>query len=87
MKEAGEGQDAGRRPCRFEEVHDDSGRGAFLQKRRGVEGQRGMRNIASAGIVKKDLNGTIAGTSSRNFLQNPMEIVIAPPGILMCCCR
>ena len=46
-----------------------------------------MRNIASAGIVKKDLNGTIAGTSSRNFLQNPMEIVIAPPGILMCCCR
>jgi hypothetical protein len=38
-----------------------------------------MRNIASAGIVKKDLNGTIAGASSRNFLQNPMEIVIAPP--------
>ena len=38
-----------------------------------------MRNIASAGIVKKDLNGTIAGTSSLNFLQNPMEIVIAPP--------
>jgi hypothetical protein len=38
-----------------------------------------MRNVASAGIVKKDLNGTIAGMSSRNFLQNPMEIVIAPP--------
>lgn len=38
-----------------------------------------MRNMASAGIVKKDLNGTIAGASSRNFLQNPMEIVIAPP--------
>ena len=38
-----------------------------------------MRNIASAGIVKKDLNGTITGASSRNFLQNPMEIVIAPP--------
>jgi len=38
-----------------------------------------MRNIASAGIVKKDLKGTIAGASSRNFLQNPMEIVIAPP--------
>jgi hypothetical protein len=38
-----------------------------------------MRNVASAGIVKKDLNGTVAGMSSRNFLQNPMEIVIAPP--------
>jgi hypothetical protein len=38
-----------------------------------------MRNIASAGIVKKDLNGTISGASSRNYLQNPMEIVIAPP--------
>lgn len=38
-----------------------------------------MRNIASAGIVKKDLNGTISGASSRNFLQNPMEIVISPP--------
>jgi hypothetical protein len=38
-----------------------------------------MRNFASAGIVKKDLNGSISGSSSRNFLQNPMEIVIAPP--------
>ena len=38
-----------------------------------------MLNIASAGIVKKDLNGKIGGASSRNFLQNPMEIVIAPP--------
>lgn len=38
-----------------------------------------MRNIASAGIVKKDLKGSISGPSSRNFLQNPMEIVIAPP--------
>ncbi|MBL8241132.1 MAG: hypothetical protein JNM66_27165 [Bryobacterales bacterium] len=38
-----------------------------------------MRNVASAGIVKKDLKGNIAGASSRNFLQNPMEIVIAPP--------
>lgn len=37
-----------------------------------------VRNFASAGIVKKDLNGKIAGVSSRNFLQNPMEIVIAP---------
>ncbi|HEU0122254.1 MAG TPA: hypothetical protein VFQ91_17115 [Bryobacteraceae bacterium] len=38
-----------------------------------------MRNIASAGIVKKDLNGKISGISSRNFLQNPMEIVLVPP--------
>ncbi len=38
-----------------------------------------MKNIASAGIVKKDLNGTIPGPSSRNFLQNPMEILISPP--------
>lgn len=38
-----------------------------------------MKNIASAGIVKKDLNGTISGPSSRNFLQNPMEILISPP--------
>ena len=39
-----------------------------------------MKNIASAGIIKKDLNGSVAGPSSRNFLTNPMEIVIAPPG-------
>jgi hypothetical protein len=37
-----------------------------------------IKNIASAGIVKKDLNGTVAGPSSRNFLQSPMEIVISP---------
>lgn len=39
-----------------------------------------MKNIASAGIVKKDLNGTLAGPSSRNFLTNPTEIVLSPPG-------
>ncbi|MBM3735930.1 MAG: hypothetical protein FJW39_09110 [Acidobacteria bacterium] len=38
-----------------------------------------MKSIASAGIIKKDLNGSIAGPSSRNFLTNPMEIVLAPP--------
>jgi hypothetical protein len=37
-----------------------------------------MKNIASAGIVKKDLNGTVTGPSSRNFLTNPMEIVLSP---------
>jgi len=39
-----------------------------------------MKNIVSAGIVKKDLNGTLAGPSSRNFLTNPTEIVLSPPG-------
>jgi hypothetical protein len=38
-----------------------------------------MKNIASAGIVKKDLNGALPGPSSRNFLTNPMEIVLSPP--------
>jgi hypothetical protein len=38
-----------------------------------------MKSIASAGIVKKDLKGSLTGPSSRNFLQNPIEIVISPP--------
>ncbi len=38
-----------------------------------------MKNIVSVGVVKKDLNGTIPGPSSRNFLTNPMEILISPP--------
>ena len=38
-----------------------------------------MKNIVSAGIVKKDMNGAVSGLSSRNFLSNPMEIVLAPP--------
>jgi hypothetical protein len=38
-----------------------------------------MKNIASAGIVKKDISGALAGPSSRNFLMNPMEIVLSPP--------
>jgi hypothetical protein len=38
-----------------------------------------MKSIASAGIIKKDLKGYITGISSRNFLQSPVEIVIAPP--------
>jgi hypothetical protein len=39
-----------------------------------------MKHIVSAGIVKKDLNGTVTGPSSRNFLSNPMEIVLSPGG-------
>ena len=38
-----------------------------------------MKAIASAGIIKKDLKGNITGPSSRNFLQNPLEIIISPP--------
>jgi len=39
-----------------------------------------MKNIASAGIIKKDLNGTVAGPSSRNYLTSPVEILLSPPG-------
>ena len=38
-----------------------------------------MKSMATVGIIKKDLNGQIAGPSSRNFLSNPMEIIISPP--------
>jgi hypothetical protein len=38
-----------------------------------------LKNIVSAGIVKKDLKGAITGPSSRNFLTNPMEIILSPP--------
>jgi len=38
-----------------------------------------LKFIVSAGIVRKDLKGSVAGPSSLNFLRNPMEIVIAPP--------
>ena len=38
-----------------------------------------VKNIVSAGIVKKDLKGAISGPSSRNFLTNPMEIILFPP--------
>jgi hypothetical protein len=38
-----------------------------------------LKNIVSAGIVKKDLNGTLSGPSSRNFLTSPVEIVINLP--------
>jgi len=37
-----------------------------------------MKNIVSAGIVKKNMTGTLAGPSSRNFLTNPIEIILSP---------
>ncbi|MCC6861742.1 MAG: hypothetical protein IT158_24440 [Bryobacterales bacterium] len=38
-----------------------------------------VKNIVSAGIVKKDLKGAITGPSSRNFLVHPMEVILVPP--------
>lgn len=38
-----------------------------------------MKSFASAGIIKKDLGGKLTGPSSRNFLQNPMELILVPP--------
>ena len=41
-----------------------------------------LKNIASAGIVKKDLNGLIPGPNSRNSVNLPAEFVIyAPEGV------
>ncbi len=38
-----------------------------------------MKNFVSAGIVKKNLKGSIAGLNSRNILSAGNEILIAPP--------
>lgn len=38
-----------------------------------------VKSIVSAGILKKDLKGAVAGPSSRNFLTHPTEIVFYPP--------
>lgn len=38
-----------------------------------------MKNFVSAGIVKKDLKGSLKGLSSRNMLTAANEIVIVPP--------
>ena len=91
MKEAGVSEkligamlEKGRTPVAAPDVLKKSttipGAGLFYKKGAEWKTSGAMRNIASAGIVKKDLNGMIAGASSRNFLQNPMEIVIAQPG-------
>ena len=41
-----------------------------------------MKSIASAGIVKGDINGHIAGEHSRNSVTSPLEVVIyAPEGV------
>ena len=41
-----------------------------------------LKNIASAGVVKKDLNGNIVGPKSRNSVSRPLEFrIIAPEGV------
>lgn len=38
-----------------------------------------MKNFVSAGIVKKDLKGSLQGLNSRNLVTSTTEIVIVPP--------
>lgn len=38
-----------------------------------------VRNVASVGLLKRDVNGVVAQTSSRTMLTSPFEIVIVPP--------
>ena len=35
-----------------------------------------LKSLASAGIVKKDVNGNIAGPESRNSVKTPLEFLI-----------
>jgi hypothetical protein len=39
----------------------------------------GMKNFVSAGIVKKDLKGSLAGINSRNLVSADNEVIIVPP--------
>jgi hypothetical protein len=41
-----------------------------------------LKNIASAGVVKKDVNGNIAGPGSRNSIGGPLEfLIVAAEGV------
>jgi hypothetical protein len=41
-----------------------------------------FKNIATAGIVKGDVNGNISGSHSRNAVKTPLEfIIVAPEGV------
>ncbi len=41
-----------------------------------------LKSIASAGIVKKDVNGLVLGPNSRNSVKSPVEILVyAPEGV------
>lgn len=41
-----------------------------------------LKNLASAGVVKKDLNGLVVGQHSRNSIKTPLEfLIVAPEGV------
>ena len=41
-----------------------------------------LKNLASAGVLKKDLNGLLVGQHSRNSTKTPLEfLIVAPEGI------
>lgn len=41
-----------------------------------------IKNLATAGVVKKDLNGMISGLHSRNSIKTPLEfLIVAPEGV------
>ena len=41
-----------------------------------------LKNLASAGVVKKDLNGNITGPGSRNSVKTPLEfLIVAAEGV------
>lgn len=41
-----------------------------------------LKSLASAGVVKKDVNGNVNGTSSRNSIRTPLEfLIVAPEGV------
>ena len=41
-----------------------------------------IKSMASAGVVKKDVNGNVSGTTSRNSVKTPLEfLIIAPEGV------
>jgi hypothetical protein len=41
-----------------------------------------LKSVASVGIVKKDVNGTVNGANSRNSIKTPVEILVyAPEGV------
>ncbi len=42
----------------------------------------GLKSLATAGVVKKDLNGLLVGQHSRNSAKTPLEfLIVAPEGI------
>jgi hypothetical protein len=41
-----------------------------------------LKSLATAGVVKKDLNGNVEGPSSKNSVKSPLEVlIVAPEGV------